>query len=123
MIVPIQEERLLQMGEWLSINGEAIYDSSPWTVQNDTVTPGVWLACNNNKPSSAQIAAIKSCFFYDRYTSNPSRKQVYALVLNWPGDQLYLGSVDPTTVDSVSILGASGSISVRHNTINSLRTE
>ena len=42
-IIPvILQERLLQMGEWLSINGEAIYDSIPWTVQNDTLTPGVW---------------------------------------------------------------------------------
>jgi len=41
MIVPIQEERLLQLGEWLEINGDAIYESTPWTTQNDT-TPGVW---------------------------------------------------------------------------------
>lgn len=42
IIPPIQEERLLQMGEWLDVNGEAIYESIPYTAQNDTVTPGVW---------------------------------------------------------------------------------
>ena len=42
MIPPIMEERLRQMGEWLGINGEAIYASKPWGVQNDTLTPGVW---------------------------------------------------------------------------------
>jgi alpha-L-fucosidase len=42
VIVPIQQERLLQLGEWLGVNGEAIYDTVPWTVQNDTLTPGVW---------------------------------------------------------------------------------
>jgi alpha-L-fucosidase len=42
MIAPIQQERLLQMGEWLCINGEAIYSSVPWIFQNDTVTPNVW---------------------------------------------------------------------------------
>ena len=41
-IVPIFEERLRGMGDWLSVNGEAIYSSKPWTHQNDTVTPGVW---------------------------------------------------------------------------------
>jgi alpha-L-fucosidase len=42
MIVPIQQERLLQMGEWLEINGDAIYNSVPWKFQNDTLTPDVW---------------------------------------------------------------------------------
>ncbi|RWS19118.1 hypothetical protein B4U80_10687, partial [Leptotrombidium deliense] len=36
------EERLLQVGEWLNINGEAIYKSKPWKFQNDTLTPEVW---------------------------------------------------------------------------------
>lgn len=40
----IQQERLLEMGEWLKINGPAIYGSAPWReAQNDTVTKGVWL--------------------------------------------------------------------------------
>ena len=41
-IDPIQEERLRQMGDWLKVNGEAIYNSVPWTHQNDTLTPDVW---------------------------------------------------------------------------------
>ena len=41
-IIPIQEERLRQLGTWLGINGEAIYASRPWTKQNDTITAGVW---------------------------------------------------------------------------------
>lgn len=42
MIAPIQQERLLQMGEWLGLHGEAIYSTVPWTFQNDTATANVW---------------------------------------------------------------------------------
>ena len=49
-IIPIQEERLRQLGDWLKVNGEAIYGTTYWTHQNDTITPGVWLISilNNN---------------------------------------------------------------------------
>ena len=42
MIAPIQEERLRQVGQWLKINGEAIYSTIPWTYQNDTLAQNVW---------------------------------------------------------------------------------
>lgn len=38
----IFQERLTQMGEWLKVNGEAIYASKPWRVQNETKTEGIW---------------------------------------------------------------------------------
>ncbi len=41
-IVPIFEERLRQLGSWLKINGQAIYETKPWKHQNDTTTPQIW---------------------------------------------------------------------------------
>ena len=41
-IVPIFEERLRQMGDWLKVNGDAIYATKPWKHQNDTITKNVW---------------------------------------------------------------------------------
>lgn len=38
----IFEERLRQIGTWLKVNGEAIYETHPWRSQSDDVTPNVW---------------------------------------------------------------------------------
>ena len=41
-IIPIFQERLLQVGSWLKINGNAIYATRPWRIQNDTINQDVW---------------------------------------------------------------------------------
>jgi hypothetical protein len=41
-LIPIFEERLWQLGSWLSVNGEAIYRSIPWSHQNNTLTNTIW---------------------------------------------------------------------------------
>ena len=41
-IDPIFQDRLEQMGDWLKVNGEAIYGTKPWHTQNDTLTPHIW---------------------------------------------------------------------------------
>ena len=81
IIEQIFEERLRGMGQWLTINGEAIYGSSPWSCQNDTITSGVW------------------------YTSKGV--DVFAIVLNWT-QHLELGCVKPTESMALSLLGSEG---------------
>ena len=86
IIEPIFEERLRGMGDWLRVNGEAIYGSSPWTCQNDTVTSGVW------------------------YTKNTDR--VYAILLKWT-PHIELGCVRPADGMVLSLLGVDGTLKWR----------
>ena len=34
-IVPVFQERLLALGDWLKINGDAIYQTRPWRAQKE----------------------------------------------------------------------------------------
>lgn len=42
LIMPIFQERLLNIGKWMDINGEAIYASKPWRVQKENGTCSIW---------------------------------------------------------------------------------
>uniref|UniRef100_A0A2K6U121 Alpha-L-fucosidase n=1 Tax=Saimiri boliviensis boliviensis TaxID=39432 RepID=A0A2K6U121_SAIBB len=77
LIVPIFQERLLAVGKWLSINGEAIYASKPWRVQWENNATFVW------------------------YTSKGST--VYAIFKHWPENGL-LNLVSPITTSTTKIM-------------------
>lgn len=84
-IDPIFADRLMGLGSWLSINGEAIYESVPWTIaQNESTT--LW------------------------YTSSkPALGVVYAILLQWPPTGV-LSLSAPTGVSGVTnitLLGGS----------------
>lgn len=42
MIPTIFEERLRQIGKWLKVNGEAIYNTTIWRIQTENATVPVW---------------------------------------------------------------------------------
>ncbi|XP_015509489.1 alpha-L-fucosidase isoform X1 [Neodiprion lecontei] len=88
IIAPIFEERLRGLGAWLAVNGEAIYGSRPWSVQNDTTTGDVW------------------------YTQSANKQNLYATLLSWPKyDTLCLGAKE--IPDNPQILLLSNSVKLK----------
>ncbi|MEF8788085.1 MAG: alpha-L-fucosidase [Planctomycetota bacterium] len=79
------KKTLRGVGNWLEVNGEAIYGTRPWSVAEE-----------------GQV----------RYTKKEGA--VYAICLEWPGDTLALqnlgGTGDETEVSSVELLGHDGEL-------------
>ncbi|KAL5011676.1 hypothetical protein ScPMuIL_010227 [Solemya velum] len=46
-IIPIFQERLLQLGQWLKVNGEAIYSTQTWSFSTDPLNPDVRYTAKN----------------------------------------------------------------------------
>jgi alpha-L-fucosidase len=73
-------ERLEYLGDWLKVNGEAIYRTRPWKRWNE----------GNDI----------------RFTRSKDERFVYVISLKWPGHRLQLHSVRPQTGSMVTLLGS-----------------
>lgn len=72
------------MGQWLSINGEAIYETRPWIYQNDTTNGDVWYTLKDDT--------------------------VYAMLLKWPAKSIILGAPHTSPNTEVTMLGYNSTI-------------
>ena len=80
-VIPDQQKLVLrEMGEWLKVNGEAIYGSRPWKVQ--TEGPNEKLIHMEGKHKRWRFTACDSGDI--RFTRNGGN--LYAIALGWPED-------------------------------------
>ncbi|MCF7669816.1 MAG: alpha-L-fucosidase [Verrucomicrobia bacterium] len=86
--IPENQKRvLLEIGEWLKVCGEAIYNTRPWEVFGEGPTRigkgGAFIRWSG-RYSSKDI----------RYTRSKDGKTLYAVILGWPEDDVELSAVN-----------------------------
>ena len=118
----IMQERLLEIGRWLDVNGAAIYGSMPWkhsvqwskgqvpeekrgdyNVQYDILKLTV-------DPDPGQ--AVKEVFFTRNGTD------LFAITPRWPGSKLVLRDVKVKAGATVSLLGQEGNLKWKQDGAN-----
>ena len=104
--IPEEEVRMLrEIGAWLAVNGEAVYESRPWKVFGEGPTEVVEGTFNDTKRASFTAEDI-------RFTTKSG--VVYAIVLDWPrASEIVvksLSSDSEVAPSSVSLLGYEGEL-------------
>lgn len=105
----IMQQRLLDIGDWLNVNGDAIYGTKPWKTSRQ------WSA--GEVPSVKYDAEFESAYDVSKLAAKPEPgkaaidafftakgSNVYAILPRWPGRTFLLKGV--TGAKSVTLLGS-----------------
>ena len=107
-----EEQILLGIGEWLALNGEAIYGTRPWKVFGEGPT----------HVSEGQFTDTKRSAFTGqdiRFTTKGDT--LYAIALAWPGNSITINALGSAAglwsgdIADVQLLGHPGKLTWQHN--------
>lgn len=94
-IIPEEVQGVLrEIGRWLKINGEAIYDTRPWSVSGEGPTQGASGSFSDHREAPLTAADI-------RFTAKDNR--LYAVVMDWPDGAFRITSLGGDTAPALKI--------------------
>ena len=98
-----------EIAAWLKINGEAIFETRPWTVYGE--------GPNSVKSGPFQGASISAMGSNDiRFTRNKANNVIYAIFMGWPERRAKIGSLglssktNPGKIRNVSVVGSDAQV-------------
>lgn len=100
---------LYKIGDWLKMNGEAIYGTSPWVLYGEGPT-SITSPGHHGQGKNKGVNIAK--FTKDDIRFTQKGDTLYATCLGWPGEELHIralgfhGKLYPNQIKSIQLLGS-----------------
>lgn len=101
-----EREMLREIGDWLRVNGDAIYDTRPWKVFGEGPT---------EVPEGAFTDTNRSAFTAEDIRFTRKGDRLFAILLSWPESECRIRSLASSVgnVNSVGLLGGPAGLTFR----------
>ena len=95
-------DMLLEIGQWLNINGEAMYGTRPWRIFGEGPT---------DVPTGAFTDTQRAAFTSEDIRFTQKNDDLYATLLAWPNDRATIKALANQQISDVTLLGHQGKLS------------